>query len=143
MAIDPTQPQQPNSPLVMPGPVAPQPVTTTITLPPAVQGGGISIPSVFTPPVPIPVTTTTTQTVTATENPVQLAETAALTGKSAGVFVWILVYLVVLAVGVLGGYLIYQAVSMHNVQATTWVAGIAAFATALFVPSPAATLLKR
>jgi hypothetical protein len=122
MAVnDPTQPQT-NAPLVMPGPVAPPVPQTT--------------------PV-IPVTTTTTQTVTAAENPVQLAETAALTGKSAGVFVWILVYLVVLAVGVLGGYLIYQAVSMHNVQATTWVAGIAAFATALFVPSPAATLLKR
>jgi hypothetical protein len=118
MAVnDPTQPQ-PNSPLVMPGPVAPA------------------------PPTPTPVTTTTTQTVTATENPVQLAETAALTGKSAGVFVWILVYLVVIAVGVLTGYLIYQAVSLHNVQATTWVAGIAAFATALFVPNPV-SLLKR
>lgn len=93
--------------------------------------------------VPAPVTTTTTQTVTATETPVQLAETAALTGKGAGLFVWILVYLIVIAAGVLGGYLIYSAVSLHNVQATTWVAGIAAFATALFVPSPATAILKR
>jgi len=93
-----------------------------------------------TPPT-VPVTTTTTQTVTAAETPIQLAEQAALSGKSAGVAVWGLVYIGVICLFVLAGYLIYQAVSLHNVQATTWVAGIAAFVSALLVPSPVRALI--
>lgn len=84
------------------------------------------------------VETPVTGTVQATITPTALigeAESDALSGTGASLQIWIVIYILLVAVLILGGYLVTQYVSYHNAAAQGILIPVALYVAGLFTPA--------